>query len=42
MFATLDLISAMMVGRIVKLAIEHKLVSEDIYRIDRKSCHYRL
>ncbi len=27
MFATLDLVSAMMVGRIVKLAIEHKLVS---------------
>lgn len=28
MFATLDLVSSKMVGRIVKLAIEHKLVSE--------------
>jgi len=27
MFATLDLVSAMMVGRIVKLAVEYKLVS---------------
>ena len=30
MFATLDLVSARMAGRIVKLAIEHKLVSENI------------